>query len=153
MNIVLRAALLLIVVCFSAGQMACERGKPAEATQNAGAPAPAGEGVARVASASAAALSNEARLTAESIFGDRCAVCHGDNGDGNGPGAANLAPRPMNFHDRKWQQSVSDDKIARAIVYGGQAVGVSAAMAANPDLEGRPDVVAALVERIRKLGR
>ncbi len=86
------------------------------------------------------------------MFGERCATCHGQNGDGKGPGAANLNPKPADFRDPNWQHSVTDEKITRAIVYGGQAVGLSASMLANPDLETQPNVVTALVEHIRKLG-
>jgi hypothetical protein len=85
-----------------------------------------------------AAVSDSARATAASLFGDRCAVCHGANGD---------------FRNRKWQRSVTDATITKAIVYGGPAVGLSSAMAANPDLEAQPSVVAALVEHIRDLGK
>jgi len=46
---------------------------------------------------------------------------------------------------------VTDEKIAKAIVYGGPAVGLSSSMSANPDLEAQPGVVAALVEHIRRL--
>jgi hypothetical protein len=101
--------------------------------------------------ASGVTISDTARTEAASLFGDRCAVCHGPNGDGKGPGAANLNPKPVDFRDRKWQRVVSNEKIAKAIVYGGPAVGLSSAMSANPDLETRPGVVAALVEHIRKL--
>jgi hypothetical protein len=96
-------------------------------------------------------ISGGARTQATSLFGDRCAVCHGPNGDGKGPGAANLNPKPVDFRDRKWQRSVTNEKIAKAIVYGGPAVGLSSAMSANPDLETQPGVVAALVEHIRDL--
>ena len=106
-----------------------------------------------VASNDTKTISDAARTTAASLFGDRCAVCHGPDGDGKGPGAANLNPKPVDFRDRKWQHSVSDEKIAKAIVYGGPAVGLSAAMAANPDLETQPSVVAALVEHIRSLSK
>ena len=99
------------------------------------------------------ATSPEARDAANSIFAERCAVCHGDDGGGAGPGAANLNPKPQNFRSRKWQKSMSDQQIATIIVNGGSSVGLSAAMAANPDLEGQPDVVAALVERVRKFGK
>src|SRR5580658_6802478 len=44
-----------------------------------------------------AAISDSARATAASLFGDRCAVCHGANGDGKGPGSANLNPKPRDF--------------------------------------------------------
>ncbi len=80
---------------------------------------------------------------------DRCAVCHGDNGDGHGPSASSLNPRPKDFHDAKWQKSVSDQTLAKAIVLGGPAVGLSASMPGNPDLADQPDTVAAIVKQIR----
>jgi len=104
-----------------------------------------------IAASGAQTISEGARTAAASLFGDRCAVCHGPNGDGKGPGAANLNPKPVDFRSRKWQRSVTDEKIAKAIVYGGPAVGLSSAMSANPDLEAQPSVVAALVEHIRSL--
>jgi mono/diheme cytochrome c family protein len=102
--------------------------------------------------AAAQAASTDARASAISMFGERCAVCHGQNGDGKGPASESLNPRPIDFRDRKWQKSVTDAKIAKAIVYGGPAVELSASMTANPDLETQPGVVAALVSYIRALG-
>ena len=150
MNAWRRAGLVAALVPLMAAAISCERGRPRAAQ-----PAEAAAGGFRdVASAAVLpAVSGEARAQAESIFGERCAVCHGDNGEGNGPGAGNLNPKPVNFHNQKWQRSISDERIAKAIVYGGQAVGVSASMAPNPDLESKPEIVAALVERIRKLGK
>ncbi len=105
-----------------------------------------------VISSAIAEASGGAHTEAASIISDRCTVCHGDNGDGQGPSAASMNPRPINFHDPKWQKSVSDQTIAKAIVYGGSAVGVSAAMPANPDLVNQPNVVAAIVKQIRAWG-
>ena len=99
------------------------------------------------------AISAEVREQAKDLFEERCATCHGKEGRGDGPAAANLKPRPRNFHSRMWQKSISDETITRAIVYGGAAVGVSAQMAPNPDLEDQPALVAAMVERIRKWSR
>ena len=48
---------------------------------------------------------------------------------------------------------MTDQQIAMIIVNGGSSAGLSASMAANPDLEAQPDVVAALVERIRKFAK
>ena len=90
---------------------------------------------------------------AEQIFTERCAACHGADGSGKGPAAASLKPAPANFHDRKWQKSVSDDTIAKAIVEGGAAVGLSNQMAPNPDLEDQPGVVKALVAHVRGFGK
>ena len=100
-----------------------------------------------------AAITADVRSQADDIFSSRCAACHGDQGRGNGPAAANLKPKPIDFHSRKWQKSVSDERIAHAIIYGGKSVGLSAEMAANPDLEDEPAVVAALIERIRRYGK
>jgi len=61
-------------------------------------------------------VSPEAREAANSIFAERCAVCHGDDGGGAGPGAANLNPKPQNFRSGKWQKSMSDHQIAMIIV-------------------------------------
>jgi hypothetical protein len=94
-------------------------------------------------------ITPQARTQASEIFESRCVACHGTDGRGDGPAASNLNPKPRDFHNRKWQKSLSDATIARAIVYGGRAVGVSAQMAPNPDLEDEPAVVAALVERVR----
>jgi mono/diheme cytochrome c family protein len=88
---------------------------------------------------------------AKALMADRCAVCHGENGDGHGPGAANLNPKPQDFRDRKWQKSVSDETLTKVIVDGGQAIGLSASMPGNPDLAGRPNVVAAMIKQIRAL--
>src|SRR5579872_338056 len=61
------------------------------------------QGIAMVASSDGQTISEDARTEAASLFGDRCAVCHGSNGDGKGPGAANLDPKPVDFRDSKWQ--------------------------------------------------
>ncbi|MBM4117779.1 cytochrome c [bacterium] len=89
------------------------------------------------------------RAEAESLFTTRCAVCHGTAGHGDGPGAAGLNPKPRNYADRQWQKAVKDEEIERAILYGGPAVGKSPQMIANPDLQAKPGVVAALREKVR----
>ena len=86
---------------------------------------------------------------AKNVMADRCAVCHGDNGDGQGPSASSLNPPPKDFHDARWQKSVSDQTLAKAIVLGGPAVGLSASMPGNPDLADKPDILAAIVKQIR----
>ncbi len=98
-------------------------------------------------------ITNDARAKARDIFSERCATCHGANGKGDGPAAANLKPKPIDFHSQNWQKSITDDSITKAIVFGGRAVGKSGQMAPNPDLENEPAIVAALVEKIRGWGR
>jgi len=105
------------------------------------------------ASAAKSAITDADRAEAEDLFAKRCAACHGTNGTGDGPGAMALTPKPRNYRDRAWQRSVTDEQIEKAIVYGGAAVGKSPQMVANPDLQAKPGVVAALREIIRGFGR
>lgn len=89
-------------------------------------------------------------VEARRVFDTRCVVCHGVQGKGDGAGAAALNPKPRAFGDPAWQKSVDDARIAKTIVEGGAAVQLSPAMAANPDLQGKPEVVAELVKIVRK---
>jgi hypothetical protein len=92
-----------------------------------------------------------AMAEAETIWNERGSNCHGRTGLGNGPGAAILAVKPRALVDSGWQSSVTDEHIATVIVDGGQAVGLSPLMAANPDLRTKPEVVEALVVLVRNL--
>jgi mono/diheme cytochrome c family protein len=92
-----------------------------------------------------------ARKEADEIFASRCVACHGPTGEGNGPASSGLNPKPRNFHDPAWQASVPDSHLDKIIQYGGAAVNKSPAMPPNPDLAGKPEVVAALREHIRSL--
>jgi mono/diheme cytochrome c family protein len=112
-----------------------EQASPAAQAANGGAEAP------------------DAGEEAKEIFATRCASCHGDEGRGNGPASAVLNPKPQNFHDPKWQTTVSDEQLSQAIIYGGSAVGKSPAMAPNPDLQEKPQVVKDLIAHIRALGK
>src|SRR5689334_22048157 len=39
------------------------------------------------------------------IFGNTCAVCHGQKGEGDGPAGKGLQPPPRNFVEGKWKNS------------------------------------------------
>lgn len=90
---------------------------------------------------------------AKAIFAERCTACHGADGKGDGPGAAALTPKPRDFADKSWQTSVTDEHIKKTILLGGAAVGKSPMMPANPDLEGKPEVVEGLVKVVRDFGK
>lgn len=90
---------------------------------------------------------------AQQIFGSRCATCHGQEGRGDGPGAQLLSPKPRNFHDKDWQKQVTDKEMEQAIIYGGAAVGKSPKMASNPDLQAKPEVVKALITKVRDFAK
>jgi cytochrome c551/c552 len=89
---------------------------------------------------------------AQALFNERCVVCHGSDGRGNGPASGALNPKPRNYTDTAWQGSVSDDQLRKTIKLGGAAVGKSPLMPASPDLDDKPEVVEGLVRIVRKFG-
>jgi len=97
----------------------------------------------------AASANPEAVKEAKQVWETRCVTCHGNNGLGDGPGAAALNPKPRSFSDKQWQMKTKDEDISKVIVEGGKAVGMSEAMAANPDLADKPEVVDELVKIVR----
>jgi mono/diheme cytochrome c family protein len=82
------------------------------------------------------------------IFSQRCVACHGSTGQGDGPASASLNPKPRRFADPEWQKQVTDEYIEKIVKLGGAAVGKSAAMPSNPDLND-PAVVAGLRTVVR----
>jgi mono/diheme cytochrome c family protein len=106
-----------------------------------------------VAAADSTTPDADAKAQAAEIWNSRCTACHGEDGRGDGPGAAALKPKPINFHQRNWQKVVTDEQIAKAIVEGGSAVGLSSQMPANPDLEDEDTIVKALVAHVRAFGK
>jgi mono/diheme cytochrome c family protein len=90
---------------------------------------------------------------AQEIYTNRCTVCHGATGKGDGDGSAALDPKPRDFTSADWQKEVTDEHLNKIIVYGGAAVGKAPTMPANPDLDAKPEVVAELVKHIRSLGQ
>lgn len=86
---------------------------------------------------------------AKALAQNRCAMCHGATGKGDGPQAGTMNPKPRDFSTKEWQKSVSDAQIRSAILKGGGGVGKSVLMPPNPDLEEKPQVVDALVKIVR----
>lgn len=94
-------------------------------------------------------ISPAAEKEAQDIFKNRCTMCHGASGKGDGPAGVALNPKPRNWTDAAWEKATPDEEITKAIVGGGQAVGKSVLMPANPDLANKPEVVKALVKIVR----
>jgi len=101
------------------------------------------------ATASDSEISPAAMAKANKIYQERCASCHGDKGNGDGPGAFAIKPKPRDYTDADWQETVTDEELAKAIVKGGAAVGKSYMMPANYDLKAKPEVAAGLVQIVR----
>jgi mono/diheme cytochrome c family protein len=111
----------------------------------------AGSGVLILAAPARGAdqISPAAEKEAQDIFKNRCTICHGASGKGDGPAGAALNPKPRNWTDAAWQKATPDEEIDKAILGGGQAVGKSVLMPANPDLANKPEVVKALGQIVR----
>lgn len=84
------------------------------------------------------------------VFQQTCALCHGADGTGNTPMAANFNPPPRNYTDPAWQASVTDEDIKKIILLGSKAVGKSEGMPPHEAmLKDKPDVVDGLVKIVR----
>jgi uncharacterized membrane protein len=106
-------------------------------------------GPAELPSVNSPLVSNSSEAQAAALFEGLCATCHGLDGRAETETAKALSPHPRAYVDGAWQKSVTDAQLAKVIVEGGAAIGKSDLMPANPDLASQPDVVRALVKRVR----
>jgi high-affinity iron transporter len=63
------------------------------------------------------------------LYSTYCASCHGPKGQGDGPIAASMNPRPANHGDHVYMGSLSDQHLYKVISQGGVSVGKSPLMA------------------------
>lgn len=151
-SIVAVALTLVVVACSS--EPKSDAAPPTPAATPVPAPAPVAPAAAAAvpadaAAAPAAAGTVDAKAEADTVFAQRCVMCHGANGLGDGPASAGLNPKPRAYSDAAWQASVTDEHLTKVILEGGAAVGKSAAMPGQADLKAKPEVVKALVAKIR----
>lgn len=59
----------------------------------------------------------ESLATGEQLYATNCAVCHGETGEGDGPGAAGLQKPPANLHETHVQEN-SDGALFYIISHG-----------------------------------
>ena len=52
------------------------------------------------------------------IYQERCALCHGPEGKGDGPAAAGLNPKPRNHTDGAYMKTRTDDQLLEVIEHG-----------------------------------
>lgn len=72
----------------------------------------------KVPEKSAVAYSPESVKRGKAAFLERCYGCHGRIGDGKGPNAPEMLPRPRNLTTRLFFQDVSDSRLYESITYG-----------------------------------
>jgi len=70
------------------------------------------------------------------LFAQRCAMCHGEKGAGDGALAATMpeGQRPRNLQEGAMKYATDDAKLAEVIKKGGMGVGLSVMMPAQSDL-------------------
>jgi mono/diheme cytochrome c family protein len=86
----------------------------------------------------------------EAIYVKQCVFCHGKTGAGDGPAAAKLKEKPVNWTAGALKD-LDDAKLAEAIKKGGKAIGKSAAMPPYTKLsEAEVDNVVAYVRSLAK---
>jgi mono/diheme cytochrome c family protein len=56
------------------------------------------------------------------LFSDKCQICHGVKGDGNGPAGAALSPKPADFTSPKFWQQKNVDKLITDTVEDGHGM-------------------------------
>jgi high-affinity iron transporter len=54
----------------------------------------------------------------KAVYEIRCAPCHGDSGEGNGPAAAALEPKPRNFRDAAFWRGRSRTSLKLVVEQG-----------------------------------
>ena len=145
MNTPWNASVLGLLVAVLAGAAACQKSEGSAASED--------NEPAAAESASATAAAHVSAAEARKFFNLRCATCHGKEGRGDGLAGRALNPKPRDYRDKEWQAKVTDDQLRKTIVYGGAAVGKSPNMPTNPDLDGKPEMVDALVGIIREFGK
>lgn len=73
----------------------------------------------------------------EALFHERCQTCHGIKGDGKGPTAASLTPKPANFTNPRFWRENNEKKIATTIKKGRGPM---------PAFDLKPDEVKAIID-------
>ncbi len=115
--------------------------------------APGAATAAPTTAAGTSAAKVDPSVEAEKFFKARCVVCHGEGGTGDGAGAAALKVKPRNYTDAEWQKTVTDDQLREIIVKGGAAVGKDSAMPSSADLKAKPEVLDAVIKKIRSFAK
>ena len=100
------------------------------------------------ASALSPTLSSALAEEAAQNYQTFCAVCHGSNGGGDGPGAATLPVKPRKFTDCNRMRKISDEEALAVIRNGGGAAKLSPDMPAWKD-SFSPDEIRSLLRYVQ----
>ncbi len=54
----------------------------------------------------------------KALYFNKCQICHGSHGDGNGPAGVSLTPQPRNFTDPNFWKGNVEEKITITVTNG-----------------------------------
>jgi mono/diheme cytochrome c family protein len=80
------------------------------------------------------------------VFAQRCALCHGPDGHGDGPGSKALNPKPRNFHDTAYMSTRTDAQLLEVIHNGKGAMPKWGGVLSE-------DEIKAVLAHVRELGK
>ena len=72
------------------------------------------------------AMSDESVAIGEDVFFNYCAGCHGRRGDGRGPQALNLIPKPQNLRNAEFVNYLDDERFYTSVSGGVRATSMPA---------------------------
>lgn len=64
--------------------------------------------------------------SASKIYQEKCVLCHGDKGRGDGPATSGLPKQPLDFTDKKSMSKISDGELIKKIKQGKPSSGMPA---------------------------
>ena len=73
---------------------------------------------------------SEAQSRGQRVFEHYCAICHGNEGRGDGFNSTNLAVSPRDFSDVAFWEQTTDERVYFAVSQGGPSIGRSVLMPA-----------------------
>ncbi len=69
------------------------------------------------------------------VYVQRCALCHGESGKGDGPAGKALNPPPRNHTDKTYMDTLTDDQIRQTVMDGKGAMPPHKALLSQTELE------------------
>jgi mono/diheme cytochrome c family protein len=109
------AGAVWIGVLAGCGGNKAEEGTSSTAGTEATTPAPAADSAATPAPGASGEVS---LARGEVVVKERCVLCHGESGKGDGPGGAALNPKPRNWTDHAYMGTKTDDQLYEVIFNG-----------------------------------
>ncbi|MGH7741752.1 MAG: c-type cytochrome [Candidatus Eiseniibacteriota bacterium] len=122
-NALLTFAALLLVLYALAGCGSKSSSSDSQGGSAAAPPAASAPDTTPSSASAAASLPADPNLElGEKVFKQRCVLCHGPEGRGNGPASAGLKPPPRNFHDAAYMRTRTDAQLLTSIRGGKSAM-------------------------------